>query len=752
MNFNHSEYTDSYNSKKIPDYINGSSAKPMENQENSELNFNWVLAVFRRRLPIMAVVAFGVTALAGSLIVKQSRQVVPVYEGSFRLLVEPVTAESRVARLSLLSQNTEDVVQQGRFNISLVDYESLIRVLSSPQIINPLLQKINEKYPNMTYNGLLGKLSTKRVTYEKDAKTEGTSLIRVSYQSSEPEKIEFVLDILSQGYIDYSIQERKASIQQGIAFIQSELPEQRNRVNSLQDKIQSLRQKYDIIEPISQGQQLSIRQRGLEIERLNVESSLREKKVLYESIQKQFDNGNYVFILSNSPNTYQTILKNAQQVESDIATLSSQLKEDSIPMQTLREQNLELTLRLREQAQAVVFQVGNEVQALEAKLQTLVSGENTLKEEIEIWPLATRQYDELQRELEFAIEHYKELLSKLESLQIDDAQIQIPWQIIDPPKVMSNAEGKPVSMAVKETRKKLAVLMVVSTLLSIGVGFLVEVLIPVFHTPEEVKSFTKLNLLGVIPLAPSLKKVQTKPIRHYFTSRSTSDFTPLLIQPEYSASFLESFRSLYTNIALMGKNQPIRSLVVSSPSTGDGKSTVSMHLAQTAAAMGKRVLLVDADLRLPQLHQALGLQNQAGLSDTIANYISLNEVIQQSDLEENLFFLSAGQTVPDPIKLLSSQKMQYLMGQLQGFFDLVIYDTPPLVGLADGHLVAARVDGVILVVRLAKTDQSLVKKSLEELTISHARVLGVVANEVKSSDSIAMSANRQYRNSSSSLS
>lgn len=717
-------------------------------EQKSELDLNWILSVFARRLPIMAVVAVSVTALAGGLIVKQSRQIVPIYEGSFRLLVEPFTAESRVAQLSLISQNSEEVVRQGRLDISLVDYESLIRVLKSPYMLDPLLKKIQVKYPNMTYNGLIGKLETMRVTYEKDAKTEGTSLVRVSYTDSDPEKIQFILDQVAQGYVDYSVQERKKSIQQGISFIKSNLPDQQKRVKGLEDSLQELRENYNIIEPNSQSQELSISLRNLRSERLNVETQLFEKKHLYQTIKEQLDQENYVFILSNSPNTYVTILKNYQQLESDIATTSSQLTDNSVPMQILREQKEELNIRLREEAEAIVFQVENEVQALEAKLNPLLEAEENLNNTIQSWPLATRKYDEIKRELDFAIENYKKLLYSLESLKIDDAQIQIPWQIIDPPKVVSNAEGKPVSMAVKETRKKLAVLMVVSTLLSIGVGFLVEVLIPVFHTPEDVKSFTKLNLLGVIPLAPSLKKGQTKPIRRYFTSRSTSDLMPLIIQPEYSASFLESFRSLYTNIALMGKNQPIRSLVVSSPSAGDGKSTIALHLAQTAAAMGKRVLLVDADLRLPQLHQALGLQNQAGLSDTIANYISLNEVIQQSALEENLFFLSAGQTVPDPIKLLSSQKMQYLMGQLQGFFDLVIYDTPPLVGLADGHLVAARVDGVILVVRLAKTDQSLVRKSLEELTISHARLLGVVANEVKNSDYIAMSANRQYRNAS----
>ncbi len=722
-----------------------SQYKELAQKEDSDLNFNWVLAVFRRRLPVMVIVAFSVTTFIGSLIIRESRNIIPIYEGSFRLLVEPVTAESRVAQLSLLSQNPEEIVKQGRFDISLVDYESLIRVLKSPQLIDPILKKIQVQYPNMTYNGLIGKLQTMRVTYEKDAKTEGTSLVRVTYQGSDEEKIKFVLEKVAEGYVDYSIEERKATLKQGIKFIESQLPEQKSRVEGIENRLQDLRQSYGLIDPAAQSEQLSINRRSLEAERLSLEAQIREKEILYNTVQKQFDQANYSFIISNFSNTYFTLLKNSQELETQIATASSRLNEDSIPMQVLREQQQELKQQLRQQAQAVVFQVQNELEALKAKLQALVDADNRLNQQIQIWPIATRQYDELQREREFAVMRYKELLFKLESLQIDEAQIQVPWQIIDPPKVLSDETGKPISIAVKETRKKLAVLVVISTLLSIGVGFLVEVLIPVFHTPEEVKSFTKLKLLGIIPLASSLKKRYKKRSHWDLRRAATSELPERGIQPEYTASFLESFRSLYTNIALIGKNQPIRSLVVSSPSAGDGKSTVAIHLAQTAAAMGQRVLLVDCDLRLPQLHQSLGLKNHQGLNDTVADYLSLNEVIQQSPLEENLFFLSAGQPSPDPIKLLSSQKMQYLMGQLQGFFDLVIYDTPPLVGLADGHLVAARADGVILVVRLAKTERSLIQKALEELQISHALLLGVVANEVRNYSSILAGSTSRVR-------
>jgi len=182
----------------------------------------------------------------------------------------------------------------------------------------------------------------------------------------------------------------------------------------------------------------------------------------------------------------------------------------------------------------------------------------------------------------------------------------------------------------------------------------------------------------------------------------------------------------------------MRSLAITSAVKGDGKSTVAFYLAKTAASVGLRVLLVDADLRSPQLHFQLGLPNVRGLSDAIATDLSLNDAIQRSPEEDNLFVLTAGHTPHDPIKLLSSKKMLYLMEQFQVCFDLVIYDTPPLVGLADAHILSAHTDGTLLVVKLDRTDRSLVTKALEGLKISGASVLGTVVNGIKGSSLASM--------------
>lgn len=197
---------------------------------------------------------------------------------------------------------------------------------------------------------------------------------------------------------------------------------------------------------------------------------------------------------------------------------------------------------------------------------------------------------------------------------------------------------------------------------------------------------------------------------------------------------IEAFYSLHTNIGFLGSDTPIHSLAVSSALHADGKSTVASHLAQVAAAMGQRVLLVDADLRLPKVHTLLGLPNEQGLSNVISSSLPIFRVIQQSPLSENLFVLTAGQIPPDPIKLLSSKKMQNIMEQLRQEFDLVIYDTSPVIGLADSSILAPYTDGIMLVVRMGKTDRSLVMQALERLKISRATVLGAVSNGVRNYD------------------
>jgi capsular exopolysaccharide synthesis family protein len=326
-------------------------------------------------------------------------------------------------------------------------------------------------------------------------------------------------------------------------------------------------------------------------------------------------------------------------------------------------------------------------------------------------------------------------------LKLDAAQQEVPWQLINPPALSRTETGILVPVESNSIKRPLMIAVILSWLLGIGVGFLIEILHTVFHTPEEIKGATKLPILGVIPFAKKLQKLPKK-LNQVAIVAQVANLPPgkdqLILagndnQAErYNTSpFTEAFRSLYTNIRLLSAQKPIYSLAISSAVPADGKTTVAVYLAQTAAAIGQRVLLVDADLRFPQLHSRLGLANVQGLSEVIATDLDLNDAIQQSSPYDNLFVLTAGRILSDPIKLLSSDRMQYLMEQFQARFDLVIYDSPPLLDLGDGNLLAANADGTLLVVGLEKTDRSQLMKALEGLKISGASILGIVANGMR---------------------
>jgi capsular exopolysaccharide synthesis family protein len=160
--------------------------------------------------------------------------------------------------------------------------------------------------------------------------------------------------------------------------------------------------------------------------------------------------------------------------------------------------------------------------------------------------------------------------------------------------------------------------------------------------------------------------------------------------------------------------------------------------------MGQRVLLVDANLRFPTLHKRVGLMNIQGLTDVISADLEWSNVIERSPIEDNLFVLSAGPIPPDPVRLLASQKMQELMDQLQASFDLVIYDTPPLLGFADANLLAANTNGVILVAGLGNLKRTVFQQALEEIQVSGTPILGVVANKAKEGTPASYSYYQQY--------
>ncbi|WP_254563576.1 polysaccharide biosynthesis tyrosine autokinase [Oscillatoria sp. HE19RPO] len=679
-----------------------------------------ILAAAKRR----ALVIIGVAILVTTAMYYQKDQKPASYKGGFQLLVEPVSsAENRLQ--SILSQtegSQRETINTRDFSL---DYGTQIRVLKSPKVMFPITQKIQERYPKFTPD----KIKIDRPFDE----SEGTRILDISYAGSTAEEVEFVLNVVAEAYLKYSLEDRQTNLSQGIMFIENQVPQMRERVDIIQEEIKNLREQYDLMIPEFHSNKLVDQLRAVEMRRIEIQLNLSDTRSLYQTIRTLFEAGDYAAVLGESGGTYGPLISQIHKLDSDVTAAASRMQEEHPTLRSLREQKQNLEAPVRQEAQSILSKLEGRLQGLQENEEILLQNERRLKQQLDLLPAVASNYDRLQRELQIANETLNKNLIKLDGLRLDAAQQKVPWDLIAPP----------TSLRVPTTNRKAIILTaVLGLILGMGVAFVLEILNNVFHNPDDIEEDTRLPLLGVIPFSNKLKKLKDStagkpkkllPVASGSLGSQTSlDNLRLAnsshIQPSETSPLVEAFRSLYTNIRLLNADTPLHSMVISAATPGEGKSTVAVHLAQTAAAIGQRVLLVDADMRSPKIHLKLNLPNLRGLSDTISTDMSLNDAIQRSPIDDNLFVLTSGPLTSDPIKLLSSKKMYSLMEQFQDFFDLVIYDTPPLVGVADSCLLAAQTDGLVMVVKVDKTDRTMVLKALDGLKISGSSVLGVVAN------------------------
>jgi len=198
--------------------------------------------------------------------------------------------------------------------------------------------------------------------------------------------------------------------------------------------------------------------------------------------------------------------------------------------------------------------------------------------------------------------------------------------------------------------------------------------------------------------------------------------------------YQEAFRNLYTSLRFLNPERPLRSIAITRSLPSEGKSLVNILLAKTLSEMGQRVLIVDADLRKPQLHQRLGLDNLIGLSNLLSGDADRwQDAIQPVPGYTNWFALTSGRRPPDPARLLSSPRMADFVREVaeSGQFDLILYDTPPVLGLADALLLAEQLDGMVLLVSLSRVDRSLPRESIERIRSAGAPLLGILTNAIK---------------------
>lgn len=218
-------------------------------------------------------------------------------------------------------------------------------------------------------------------------------------------------------------------------------------------------------------------------------------------------------------------------------------------------------------------------------------------------------------------------------------------------------------------------------------------------------------------------------------SRQTNE-TILITEINPMSTVSEAYRVLRTNTHFAAVDKPAKILCVTSCQEGEGKTTTCANLAITYAQEGKRTLLIDADLRKSNLHQVFVITNRLGLTHYLVNKQSLVDVAIATHVD-NLWLLPAGPIPPNPAELLSSKRMDVLLQEVVDQYDVIIIDTPPILVVTDAQIIAAKCEGVLLVIRSGKIKRSALIKAKAKLEHVKARIMGVVLNGKKKSSNHA---------------
>jgi capsular exopolysaccharide synthesis family protein len=350
-----------------------------------------------------------------------------------------------------------------------------------------------------------------------------------------------------------------------------------------------------------------------------------------------------------------------------------------------------------------------QLKELQAQQQYLILTEANARNNLKKFTHIVNRYLNIERQLQLSAESLNRLSASKQALEVESAKRFVPWRlvsIIEPPEAPQNNLPKDILQAI-----------LMGLLAGGAVAMLVENLDRTYHNPEDLARDFDKTLLGVIPFEGKLKAIAQK-------RKVKNDKT----------NFLEAFSILYSNLFFLGQKQTCRSFIITSATSGDGKSTVSFFLALAAAKLGQRVLLIDGDRYFPQGKIWKQLAESFNADLDFPEVQSEDSRLQQYNFEvlaNNLLYFKTKDDAMEPKQLMSSTSLFTLIQQWQASFDIILIDTPPILGISDAKLIASKTDGVLLVVRLEQTIKDSIRLALHELNLGNLNLLGLVANGAK---------------------
>jgi succinoglycan biosynthesis transport protein ExoP len=643
----------------------------------------------------------------------------PVFTGTALLRIE--REEPRILKFEPPERDNAP------FESAQIRLQTHYRLLESRALANRVIALTGlESHPELfTVGRAPGEMTDEFLKRLHVESIRNTGLVKVSYESSSPELAAQVANALADSAIAHQLDGKKNASRYATQFLTEQVNDARQALQASEAQLNKFLEEHDIlfVSAERRGERVGEYRQALVSQELATlsDSFLKAKaeRIAKDSVLGQATrvNGETLPAVLQNP-LIAKLKEELTKLEGRYRELGRAFKPEYPRMRELAESIAEVRQQLHAEIKRVAEAVGVEYRAAlqnETEVGKLMKEQRGLARKLDaLMP----RYDLLRREVDTSRELYTALVTRLREVKVSSSLVTSNMSVVDHADV-------PHKRSRPRTALNLLIGAMVGLVGGVGLAFLLEYLDTSIRGPREVEAVLRVPTLGLVPA----RAVRGQRGRRFRRAAAGSPTAFALVAHQASRSMdAEAFRTLRTSVVLATPERPPKTMLVTSLHQQDGKTSVSTNCAITLAQLGKgEVLLVDSDLRHPDLHRILNVPQKPGLTDLLRGDASLAETIRATRIP-GLFVIPAGPVPANPAELLFSPRFTQALDALGERFAHIVIDTPPMLAVSDALVLASQVEGVILVMRDGRAGRHAAQHAVHRLDSVRARLLGVVLN------------------------
>lgn len=692
--------------------------------------------VIRKRIWSVLLITALVLGLGGLYLANQ----VNVYEAK-------VTIEIRTNTPQVLGGDVEPVIdpaEGARFWSTDEYYETQYRIIRSRAVADTVVQQlglatdveflgITATDPEDIRDALMAADPIGRlISMTRVAPVEGSHLVEILVENESPERAMLLADTIANVYVARNQNNQLGGTDAAYNWLAHEREILRARVEDSERALMEYRQDSEIRAASLQARQEQITHHlnsinGLRDQaRADVRGLQRQRREIRRAREaSDVDSAPIPAVIEND--LVQRLKQQRVELRTELARLAARYGERHPDIRGVTAALDSVEEQIQIEVESILASNEVELGRAEARLDEMNDEHARLHAEMLLLSSAEPEYNQLSRNIEINADVLRMVEKRYEETGLYRNQ-----QDVNNIETLDAAILPEIPVRPRRTLV-LAAAMILGLALGLAFAFLLEVLDNTVRTQEDIERVLGFTFLGVVPSIKLRGRERQRAEARVGKDGVDAQRPDLFVHHNPKSSVAECCRSIRTNLHFMSPDKELNRLLITSAGPREGKTSTAINLATVMAQSNQKVLLLDTDMRRPRIHKALQLSNDRGLSNLILGEVDFDGVIQKCPVE-NLHIMACGPIPPNPTELMHTERFRYIVDELSKRYDRVIFDSPPVIAVADAMILGNLVDGVLFVVKSGQTSKEVVKRAKSHLEATNAPLLGAILNDLDLED------------------